>query len=362
MIDSSNATSSNLAPTSRSRCCVCRMLVSLILFSFLLTSAAYHLRAVTVSVSVLRLEGAPGEQIHDQVVLLNTDLEEADCQIEIVDWDRAMDGVTRTLPPGTLSRSCASWITLSHNGIRLEAGEEHPILIDIDVPPGVQGTSWAGLLVSVRTPDERSRHGSIGLLRQFLIRVFVTTPPLVLQGIVSGLQIEGINPLSVEVTFANTGDTLLSEVTGLVVVETEKGVSLLEMPLETFELLPNYSTRQSVEAEWGLHIAGLYLVRAIVDFGAEYLVAGQSVLNIPALALVPIGTSEHPPLDLDGNGLVEDLTGDGLLTLSDVDSLREFMLSDAIQDNARAFDFNNDGVVSALDVDVLQDLVLRTLD
>jgi dockerin type I repeat protein len=194
------------------------------------------------------------------------------------------------------------------------------------------------------------------------VRVFVTVLPTTSAGRVSNLQVLGINPLGIVMEFANIGDTFLSNVSGLIVVESSAGIALFEIPLIPFDVLPGYSQSQTVFGEWGLQAAGLYLIRAVLDYGAEYLVAGQSVLRINELHLIPIGTASLPPTDLNGDGLYEDVNGDGTLTEADADLLEGFIDSPPIQGNARAFDFSNDGDVTTADVSVLRDIVLRVIE
>jgi len=318
--------------------------------------------AVTVSVSEFTFVGDADDQIRADFVLLNDDTGAVQLEIETVDWDRALDGVTRFYEPGTLERSCASWISLSQQASTLAPNAEIEIQFVIHVPEGVRGTYWAGVLINVSVVRETSEQGDIRLLRQFLVRVFVTISPTNQRGSVSDLQVHGVNPLGIEVSFSNTGDTLLADVSGLIAVEFSTGVSLFVIPLVPFDVLPGYTVRQFVLGDWGLHTAGSYLIRAVLDFGAEYLVAGQSVIRIDELRLVPIGTGELSPTDPDGDGLYDDVDGNGILTITDVNLLRDFLNSRPIQDNARAFDFDNDGGVTTADVDVLRNIVLRTID
>lgn len=66
-----------------------------------------------------------------------------------------------------------------------------------------------------------------------------------------------------------------------------------------------------------------------------------------------VGDSKNPPKDLEGNGLYEDVNGNGRLDAADVVVLNQGLASRIVQDNFRAFDFNGDGVVDTRDVDWL---------
>ncbi|MFQ6090121.1 MAG: dockerin type I domain-containing protein, partial [Candidatus Bipolaricaulia bacterium] len=104
--------------------------------------------------------------------------------------------------------------------------------------------------------------------------------------------------------------------------------------------------------------AGRYYALAVLDFGSpDYLPAGQLLFDVKELHLVPIGDSANPPQDLDGDGLYEDINGDGQLTLEDPTLLGFYIDSPAVQENARAFDFNNDGVTDFDDALALKSMV-----
>jgi hypothetical protein len=66
------------------------------------------------------------------------------------------------------------------------------------------------------------------------------------------------------------------------------------------------------------------------------------------------------PMDLDGDGLYEDVDGNGTFDVHDPELLRAEIDSPAIQQNARAFDFDDDGLATPADADLLLEWVWRT--
>lgn len=62
---------------------------------------------------------------------------------------------------------------------------------------------------------------------------------------------------------------------------------------------------------------------------------------------------EFPGQDLDGDGLYEDVNGDGNVSISDVVVLFENLHSDVIQDDPEKVDFNSDSSAGVGDVVVL---------
>jgi PKD repeat protein len=78
-------------------------------------------------------------------------------------------------------------------------------------------------------------------------------------------------------------------------------------------------------------------------------VKGSSTITFEA---VPVVLSD-PATDVDGDGQLEDVNGDGNLTISDVQALFDSLDSSAVQNNVEEFDFNGDGEVNILDVQAL---------
>jgi len=68
---------------------------------------------------------------------------------------------------------------------------------------------------------------------------------------------------------------------------------------------------------------------------------------------VDVGGDGVPATDTTGDGLLNDLTGDGEFTILDVQALFESFDDDAVQDNVELFDFLGDDRVSIFDVQAL---------
>jgi PKD repeat protein len=72
---------------------------------------------------------------------------------------------------------------------------------------------------------------------------------------------------------------------------------------------------------------------------------------------------ENPPDDAEGDGVYEDLDGDGELTLSDVqlyfEELYQNRDSEYVQENLGFFDVDGDGEITLADLQVVFDTVVR---
>jgi PKD repeat protein len=78
-------------------------------------------------------------------------------------------------------------------------------------------------------------------------------------------------------------------------------------------------------------------------------------LVLEAIAEGPI-VVENPAQDLDGDGLYEDVNGDGSFNIIDVSALLDNYEGATVQNNVDLFDFNGDGSVNIIDVSALLDL------
>ena len=316
---------------------------------------------ITVSVSEFSLVARPESSLDVRFTIQNDENSSVRIDISPCDWDEDADGVTRLSNPGTLERSCAPWLVLSTSTQVLRPSDEVEVSCGISVPAGTAGTHWAGLLVAVRAMDEAAAQESgIRVSRELLVKVYVTSFPAVQAAAVTRVSVGGLSPLTVEFCVANLGETRLDDVLGALSIQSPSGATLAETPLPRLSILPGHSVNAAVVTPWSLLDSGVFLVRTVIDFGAEYLVAGQIVLHVPVLTLVPLGTSPGPPRDVNRDGLFEDIDGDGDVDNVDVALFEASLGLPAIRDNVRAFDFDNDGVLTSADVDALRGRVSQT--
>jgi len=75
----------------------------------------------------------------------------------------------------------------------------------------------------------------------------------------------------------------------------------------------------------------------------------------------PLPNQPAPPMDLNGDGLYEDLNGDGEFTLEDIILFSNHIESVAVQGYSGAYDYNEDGSIDLLDVYALGNR-LQTID
>lgn len=316
--------------------------------------------SVAISKSVLYFDSSPGEIEQQQFTISNHNTAEGkSIRIRLIDWDDTPDGRTLLSPPDELDRSCASWIEYAPETVDLAPGKEQKISVKMSVPSHAIGTYWAAFLVDSPTQTTLQPEQGIRARTQFLIKIYQTSFPAKKTGRIDEVQVAGLNPLGVILDFSNTGQILMEEVRATATLQDQSGRILGDFSVDPFSILPGRTMRLDVSSCLYMQVPGTYLITAIVDFGEDYVVAGQVALRIRRLSLLPIGRSKGPPTDIDGDGLYEDVNGDGRLTQQDVSLLSEHLSDQSVVRNARAFDYDNDGVVTQDDVARLRVLLTR---
>ncbi|RQH03364.1 GLUG motif-containing protein [Natrarchaeobius oligotrophus] len=90
------------------------------------------------------------------------------------------------------------------------------------------------------------------------------------------------------------------------------------------------------------------------DFDADWTVVVDDfpIPRPPEDVLDPIGPFEQPPRDLDGDGLYEDVNGDGESTVADVQALHRHLEDEVVTTNPEKFDFAGEDPGTVTDDDV----------
>jgi P pilus assembly chaperone PapD len=292
--------------------------------------------------------------------VLNNETDPLEIQISLADWDRDINGENRFYPPATLSRSAANWLNVSPLRFNLAPNEQKEVRFSIMVPKEIDGTYWAAIMVEAAPKQTQPQPPGTTVIirRRFAVKVLETPPGTgTKDGRITLIDVRGLNPPNIFIEFENRGKIHTPEVKGRIEIRDEKGAPFEKLDVEGFPTLPGARRLLKVTSarkRGDLLPPGKYLFLAILDYGGESLAGGQFVLRINSLQLVPIGDAKAPPQDLDKDGLYEDVNADGKLTVEDAALLGLNIEKPAVQENARAFDFDNDGDVDFDDVVTLK--------
>jgi len=316
--------------------------------------------SVAISKSVLHFDAQPTGTQQEFFTIENNEGQKLAIRIRLVDWDDAPDGRTLIFPADTVVHSCASWIGYDPQTFDLSPGQKQEIRVAMNVPTSAVGTYWAAFLVDKPAEAGASLEGGIRARTQFLIKIYQTSLPAVTSGKITKVAVDGLNPLGVTIGFNNSGKTLMQDVHATTTLQDQTGLTLGDFSSDPFSVLPGHAVDITMPSSLYMKIPGVYLVTAVVDYGADYLVAGQIGLQIKPLSLSPIGPSANTPTDLDGDDLYEDINGDGRLTEGDLSLFTTHLNDTCITRNVRVFDYSNDGRIGQDDVDLLRGMISRT--
>jgi len=188
----------------------------------------------------------------------------------------------------TVNRSCADWVTLSHESVRLDPDESVEITMTLATPAAYSGMHWCILIAE----SEDVVVGEIGGARIVTrpsvgLKVFASAPgTLEGSGTVTSIDVAALDPLAFEVTFANTGNAQLVVTTEVQVVdrtgEIVRAFLFTEYGRDYFRILPGSArTLIVVDPAIGEALpAGIYQAVISFDFGGDALVAGAKAFRV----------------------------------------------------------------------------------
>ena len=247
---------------------------------------------IGVSTLGIDMEVAPGGSVANSILVINNSDNPAHVEIRLSDFDWDIDGKVQIVPPGTLPRSLANYITFFPSEFVLPAGRgmAQPIRFIVSLPKEVTGPHWS--LLSVRevteSPaeapqtegDERVVQATIGI--SFGVQIRQMDPTKVIRdGRITNAQVllaQDGQPLRVITEFESLATTLL-RVSGEVRFINIRGEIVAKVAIPPFRVLPAGKRRIQVPLQLSLP-PGEYIALSILDFGGDFLIAGQVHFHI----------------------------------------------------------------------------------
>jgi len=236
------------------------------------------------------VELAPGQNHTGSFMIKNTGDTPQDVSVTLNDYARTVDGKNQFPPAGTLDRSLAPFTTVSPATFQLEAGKVQEVQFQLDLPQDQAGPHWMIVMVKESEPTVTTNVGVKGQKGGFAfkanlvfgVRVRQSDPTSALtDGRVTRLQVTPPateRPLGVQLTFKNTGTTFLRP-SGRVEIRDRTGQTVANLLIDSFRVLPGAKRTLDVSSTQALE-PGKYIALGIIDFGGDFLVAGQAAFQI----------------------------------------------------------------------------------
>lgn len=187
------------------------------------------------------------------------------------DFEQDEAGTHRFLPAGEHERSCAPRMQLYPEGATLAAGEE--VGVSVRLEPGPT-SCWSVVFAETSNRSE----GGLSIAQRIAVKIYGSSRVGVRSGEVQGVEVVHQPALLALVDFANTGDRALV-VTGEVEIRTAEGAVVATVPVEDFSVLPDRHREVAVPLPTTLE-PGRYLAIPILDFGGDFLAAGQALFEV----------------------------------------------------------------------------------
>ena len=182
----------------------------------------------------------------------------------------------------TVNQSNIDWISLTESSLTLAPGEQRSLELVISTPEDASGTTWSALFIQAEPSVSTVEGAQLVSIYRTAIKVFVTIPgtqnP---SGQVAAVAIDAKDsqPPSVSFEFANTGNTLLTAIGNVTIVDVEGNV-VREAILDSIQILPGSHRATSIDLPDPPLPPGIYQAIVSVDFGSAELAGGVRTFRI----------------------------------------------------------------------------------
>lgn len=237
-----------------------------------------------ISPGDLELVPAPGGTASATLLVMNDSAHRVRFHVQVQDIFLRPGGQLDVLPAGTLEWSVAKLARLTPSEFELDAHQAMPIRVSVTVPPDARGGRY-GAVVVAPSPilQAGGARGTISIVipklaARLLVHVKGTE---VVRGAITGMLAAprpGNRGADVKIVFRNSGNVHV-RTTGELTILNADGRQLARLPIPEALVLPSSVREFRLAWEAPALEPGAYTVRAVMDYGADALVAGE--LTIP---------------------------------------------------------------------------------
>lgn len=208
------------------------------------------------------------------------------------DWQYDSLGSMPEFDPGILERGCAQWLSITPQTFTIPPNSTQTIRYTLMVPAfALSGSHWGAMfLQTVEKPtlaskmeSETGRSFSVFIQMRAKVSLHLTVKgDLIEDGEITGITIEppiGDKPLIIYTKFLNTGNMML-KCKGSIEVRDEMGEPLETLTMQGFTCFPD--GLRIIKSGKNINLgSGEYSTMIVIDFGGDYLVAGEAFFEIP---------------------------------------------------------------------------------
>ncbi|HXF82129.1 MAG TPA: hypothetical protein VNN19_05200 [bacterium] len=238
-----------------------------------------------ISPGELELVPGPGGTASGTLLVANYTPQRVRFQVQVADIFLRASGELDVLPPGKLPWSVAAMTRLTPAEFELEGGQAMAVRVAVTVPADARGGRY-GVIVVSPTPvfQAGGPRGTVSiavprLAARLLVPIRGTE---VLRGAITGMVAAprpGRRGADVKVIFRNGGNVHV-RAQGEVVILGADGGLLARLPVAEATILPGGWREFRVAWDAPPLSPGAYTVRAVLDYGADALVAGELTFTV----------------------------------------------------------------------------------
>lgn len=238
-----------------------------------------------ISPGDLELVPGPGGTASATMLVMNHSARRVRFHVQIQDIFLRPGGELDVLPAGTLEWSVAKLARVTPAEFELEAGQAMPVRVSVTVPADARGGRY-GVVVVSPSPilQAGGARGTISIVAPKLAaRLLVPVKGTeVVRGAITGMLAAprpGSRGADVKVVFRNSGNVHV-RTTGELTILNAGGRQLARLPIPEALVLPSSVREFKLTWDTGALDAGVYTVRAVMDYGADVLVAGELTFTV----------------------------------------------------------------------------------
>lgn len=258
------------------------------IWGFIIFTGTSAFAVFVVTPMEFHLSTSAGEATTGFFVVKNRGSETIALKVYMGDFWIHPDGKESFLEPGKVERSCGKWIELAPEEFELMANETKTVRFNLTIPSGKTGTFWAMIFIeqtnkpTIKTAQKGQQQFNIISFQRVGVRIFEDTPDSVKgEGRITQVSVEKAQKeefLKVGLRFENKGDMLL-KCKGSVDIKNQKGETVDKTNVDEFNCYPKAERVVTAFFKKEL-LTGQYTALAVIDYGAEYLVAGEALFKV----------------------------------------------------------------------------------
>lgn len=236
--------------------------------------------SVGVTPTRLELSGAPGETLSAYFDVAGEEKSASRILSYLGDWDLDSEGHVRFLKEGQNERSATGWVQISPSEFPVASGNKRRVQVRVTIPMDARGEYWTMAYFETRSNSVLKTTG-VNMAGRIANAIYVVAnKDIEKKAAITGVKGFFGYPTGFQgmIRFENRGNVRLFP-RGRIEIKNTAGKVEATIPIEPQMVFPG--TFRVLTVNKGMELKkGQYVVLAILDYGGEKLVAGQTTMKV----------------------------------------------------------------------------------